>query len=121
MVTSTAATVDEWLAARAPERLAIFAALRDACRAELPDWQERMQWGMPGYGPAGADALVAFNDQKRHIALYVGATAIAAVADRLAGIDCGKSCIRYRRAEQIDFAVVRAMLADIRARGGPMC
>lgn len=119
MVTSKAATVDNWLAARAPERQAVFTALREACRTELPDWQERMQWGMPGYGPAGADALVSFNDQKNHIALYVGQAAMAVAGDALAGLDCGKGCVRWRRAEQVDFAAVRAMIAHVREHGRP--
>ena len=40
---------------------------------------------------------------------------------RLAGLDCGKGCVRYRRPEQMDFAVIADMLDAIRVRGGPMC
>lgn len=121
MVQSTAASVDAWLAERAPERRAIFEELRSACRAELPGWDERMMWGMPGYGPPGEASVVSFNDQKRHIALYPGPTAIERFADRLAGIDCGKGCIRYRRPDEVDLDMVRAMLRDIRGRDEPMC
>jgi uncharacterized protein YdhG (YjbR/CyaY superfamily) len=121
MVQSRAQTVDEWMAALDQARLPVFRQLRQLCRERLTGWDERMQWGMPGYGPEGADSVVAFNSQKQHIALYAGPTAIARFADRLVGIDCGKGCVRYRRAEQIDFSVISDMLDDIRARGGPMC
>lgn len=121
MVQSTAKTVDEWMAQLPPERRPALQQLRTLCREHLPGWEERMQWGMPGYGPAGADNAVSFNNQKQHLAFYAGSTAVDRFADRLPGIDCGKGCVRYRRAEQIDFQLIADMLDDIRARGGPMC
>lgn len=121
MVQSKAATVDDWLDGLAASDRPILEALRAACREELEGWEERMQWGMPSYGPPGRDSAVGFNRQKRHIAFYAGPTAVERFQDRLAGIDCGKGCVRYRNARQIDLAVVRAMLRDIHALGGPMC
>lgn len=52
-----------------------------------------MEWEMPGYGPPGQQAAVSFNfnDQKRHIAFYAGATTIERFRDRLDGVDCGKA------------------------------
>ena len=94
MVQSKAATVDEWLAGLAASDRPVFEELRQACCQELAGWEERMQWGMPGYGPPRENSVVSFNVQKRHIAFYAG---------------------------QIDFAVVRAMLRDIHTCGGPMC
>jgi uncharacterized protein YdhG (YjbR/CyaY superfamily) len=121
MVQSKAATVDEWIGGLAASERPVFDQLRTACRDELSGWEERMQWGMPGYGPSGLDNVVSFNAQKRHIAFYAGPTAVERFHERLASIDCGKGCVRYRSAGQIDLAVVREMLRDIRARGGPMC
>lgn len=121
MVQSKAATVDDWLDGLAPSDRPVFERLRATCRQELGAWEERMQWGMPGYGPAGQDNAVSFNAQKRHIAFYAGPTAIERFHSQLAGIDCGKGCVRYHNAGQIDFTVVRKILCDILARGGPMC
>lgn len=121
MVQSKTASVDEWLDDLAASNRPIFEQLRTACRQELVGWQERMQWGMPGYGPPGQNNVVSFNAQKRHIAFYAGPTAIERFHERLAGIDCGKGCVRYRNAGQVDFGLVRAMLRDIHERGGPMC
>jgi uncharacterized protein YdhG (YjbR/CyaY superfamily) len=121
MVQSKAATVDDWLDGLAASDRPLFEQLRAACRQELVGWEERMQWGMPGYGPPRHDNTVSFNAQKRHIAFYAGRAAIERFQDRLAGVDCGKGCVRYRDASQIDFVVVGAMLRDIHARGGPMC
>lgn len=121
MVQSKAATVDDWFDGLAVSDRPIFDHLRAACRQELVGWEERMQWGMPGYGPPRHDNAVSFNAQKRHIASYAGPTAVERFQQQLAGIDCGKGCVRYRNPSQIDFTVVRGMLRDIHARGGPMC
>lgn len=121
MVQSKAATVDDWLDSLAASDRPSFERLREACRQELVGWEERMQWGMPGYGPPRCDNTVSFNAQKRHIAFYAGPIAVERFQDRLSGIDCGKGCARDRNGGQIDFVVVRAMLGDIHARGGPTC
>lgn len=116
MVQSNAATVDDWLTTVEPARAEAIRTLRQLCQARLPGWSERMQWGMPGYGPPGSDAVVSFNNQKQHIAFYPGPTTLAHFADRLAGLDCGKGCVRYRRPDLMDFALIAAMLDDIHAR-----
>ena len=116
MVQSKVETVDEWMATVSPDRIHSLQQLRRLCLERLPGWDERMQWGMPGYGPAGADAMVSFNSQKQYIALYAGAAAIARFADSLAGVDCGKGCIRYRKPGQMNFAVIQNILDDIYTR-----
>ena len=121
MVQSKALNVDDYLEEVAPERLEAIRRLRGLCLEHLTDWTERMAWGMPGYGPAGADPVVSFNSQKQYISLYAGQTAIQTFAKQLAGINCGKGCIRYSSPAKIDFEVVEAMLKEIRARNQPMC
>lgn len=110
MVQSKAATVDKWMLSVESERRPALERLRAVCRDRLAGWDERMQWGMPGYGPPGGDAVLSFNSQKQYIALYIGAAVIAAFESELIGIDRGKGCLRYRKPEQLDFAVVDAML-----------
>jgi hypothetical protein len=39
----------------------------------------------------------------------------------LAGLRLGKSCIRYRRPDQIDWTVVGALLEDTRKRAREIC
>lgn len=120
MAQSKAATVDEWMAGVAADRREALERLRALCRERLTGWEEMMRWGMPGYGPAGADPVVSFNSQKQHVALYVGETVVERFADRLEGVDRGKGCVRYRRPAQIDWEAVGAMLDHVRERGGPM-
>ena len=116
MVQSTATSMAEYLRTVDADRRPAVKRLRELCRGHLQDWEERMQWGMPGYGPPGADSVVSFNCQSRHIAFYAGTTAVARFKGRLKGVDVGKGCVRYRKPESIDFGVVVDMLKDIRAR-----
>ena len=85
MVQSAASTVSAWLDERSPEARSIFERLRTLCRNELDGWEERMEWGMPGYGPAGSANVVSFNEQKRHIAFYAGSAAIDRFATQPVG------------------------------------
>ena len=62
------------------------------------------------------DDATAFNNQKNYIAFYAGQTAIQAHKKELAGISCGKGCIRYTRPDRIDFDLVRSLLANIATR-----
>ncbi|MDQ0463891.1 uncharacterized protein YdhG (YjbR/CyaY superfamily) [Caulobacter ginsengisoli] len=115
MVQSTAATVDEYMETVAPERLEAMKRMRALFKEVLVGYEEGMNYGMPTYGPSGA-YVTAFNSQKGYIAFYAGQTAMAKFKDQLAGIDCGKGCIRYKKIEKIDFDVVRGLLEDIAAR-----
>ena len=110
MVQSTATSVDAFLEGVEPERLEAVTRLREACRRAFPGWEERMQWGMPGYGPPGADNLVSFNNQKNYISLYAGRDAIERHRSDLKGASFGKGCVRFAKPEKIDFAVVDQLL-----------
>jgi hypothetical protein len=46
---------------------------------------------------------------------------MAAPRDRLAGLSLGKGCIRHRRPEQLDEAVVRSILQMTAATRWPIC
>lgn len=121
MVQSRAASVDDWMAEVEPDRREAIGRLRALCRESLTGWTEGMAYGMPGYGPEGADPMVSFNSQKRHIALYVGAAVIERFKVRLGKTDCGKGCIRYSGPKAMDFEVIADMLSHIRAHGRGAC
>ncbi len=113
MVQSNASTVDSWLAEAEPARAPVLAEIRTLAVKHLGATTESMRYGMPSYTrPGEADAAFAFASQKNHIALYVSPRVHALHADALKGLDAGKSCIRFRRADQIDLDLVDRLLAD---------
>lgn len=95
------------------ERAQVLHRLRSLCREHFPNGQERMQWGMPGYGPEGADAVVSFNRQKGYISLYAGKAALEEHRGKLKGVSFGGGCARFSNPDQIDFEAVAAMLRQV--------
>jgi uncharacterized protein YdhG (YjbR/CyaY superfamily) len=120
-VRSDAATVDDYIAAAPEERRDALRLLRRLCREELTGFEEAMRYGMPGYLRDGR-VEVGFASQKHYLALYILREAVMqAHARRLAGLSHGKSCIRFRRAEQLDPETVRSLLGAVVTDAGPRC
>lgn len=112
MVQSKAATVDDWFQDVEPARAPVLRAVRDLAVKHFPG-AERMSYGMPAYTRVGDQAPVfAFNSQKQHISLYVSPRVHAQHAEALKSLDAGKSCIRFRKPDQIDLDLVDRLLAD---------
>ena len=133
MVQSKAETVEEYLAELPPERAAVVEELRDLVLANLPDGvEEAMNFGMISYEiplsrypdtyngqPLMYAALAA---QKHHYALYLHSVYAdeeveSALRDayREAGIklDAGRSCVRFKRLEQLLPSAVAEAIAAI--------
>ena len=73
-----------------------------------PKTDEVIQHGMLGY-----PGLANLGAQKHHVALYVMPEVLARHRNRFLGVDCGKSCLRFRRPEQIDPSGLRELLDDV--------
>ena len=131
MARSDAATPEAYLAELEPARAAELAKLRDLVNAHLPPgYVERMAWGMISWEvpmevsgstynkqPLVYAALAA---QKNHNALYLNGTCASAErSERLKQaaaasgkpLDMGKSCIRFRRADDLPLAEIAAEIA----------
>ena len=132
MARSTAATVDEYLAELPEERRAVLARVRDVVLAHLPaGYVETMNWGMIAYeipleryphtynGQALSYAALAA--QKSHFALYLNGVYASAeqaawLRDEFARagkrLDVGKSCLRFRRLDDLPLEVIGAAVAS---------
>ncbi|MFD3546712.1 iron chaperone [Streptomyces sp. NPDC058655] len=121
MVQSQAEDVDGYLAGVPEARKAALIRLRELCRTELQGFTEVMAYGMPAYERDGTSE-VAFASQKQYISVYLLRSDVReAFAERLAGHDMGKGCLRFRRPENIDFALLRDLLAATAAGPGDVC
>ncbi|MFD7293567.1 iron chaperone [Streptomyces sp. NPDC059897] len=121
MVQSSAANVDDYLAELPDERRAALTELRRLCRSELTGFTEVMAYGMPAYERDGV-AEIAFASQKQYISFYLMRGDVReAHAERLAGQDMGKGCLRFRKAAAVDFDLVRELLRSTAARPGTVC
>jgi hypothetical protein len=133
-MTSTAKTVGEYLAALPPDRRTAISAVRDVILTNLPHgYEEVMQYGMIGYVvphsiyPAGYHcdpskplSYAALGSQKNHMAIYLCnvyghketetwfRNAFEAAGKRL---DMGKSCVRFKRIDQLPLDVIGQVIA----------
>jgi uncharacterized protein YdhG (YjbR/CyaY superfamily) len=112
MVSSKAATVAAYMKELPAERRAALAKLRALLRKGAPKAKEDMAYGMPTYTLDG-ELLFAFAAQKNNYALYCCYTGVLQKhKKRLGKLDCGKSCVRFRKPEDLDLDVVADMVSD---------
>ena len=118
---SNANSVDDYIAEATPERQPALRAIRSICRELLPGYDERMAYGMAAYFK-GEKGEVAFANQKQTISVYVlKVEVLKAHKPLLAGLNVGKSCIRYPNPARIDLAVLRTLLSAVAASNEEPC
>jgi uncharacterized protein YdhG (YjbR/CyaY superfamily) len=118
---SDAESVDDYVSEALEARRPLLKALRALCLAELAGFEEAMRYGMPTYSRRGV-AEIAWASQKQYLSLYVLRTdVLGAHLAQLGDLDLGKGCVRYRRPDQVDLAVVASMLGATAASRGPVC
>lgn len=133
MVTSGARTPDEYIAALPEDRREAVRAVRDVVRDNLPaGFEEGMLYGMIGWyiplerfpntyngQPLGLAALAS---QKNYMSLYLNSVygdprTEAWFKDRYAAsgkrLDMGKSCVRFRRLEDLPLDVIGDTIARV--------
>jgi hypothetical protein len=131
MVIHAATTVDEYLAELAPDRRAALAAVRDIVRSNLPaGFEEAMAYGMivwqvplstfPGTYNGQPLGLAGLASQKQYMSLYLNNVygdpdTERWFRDRWATtgkkLDMGKSCVRFRRLDDISLEVIGEAIA----------
>lgn len=133
---SKAATVQEYIDSLPPDRREIVSALRTHILACIdPAYQERMQYGMIGYSvpheiyPPGYHCdpkqpliFLALASQKNHLSLYLSciydehrdeAEFRAAWAATGKKLDMGKSCIRFKKLDDLALDVLSDTLRSL--------
>lgn len=109
-------SVDAYLEGLVPHRREALTTLRSLVQEMAPEAEETMRYSMPTYEQDGA-VLCSFASQKHYMSLYMDVSLVEAHRDELAGLDVGKSCIRFKKLEQLPLDTVRAILNE--TGGGP--
>ncbi len=128
---------DTYLESLPPERKAALERMREVLQENLPEgFEECMQYGMisyvvphsiypDGYHCKPTDALpfISIASQKNHIALYhMGLYSNPEVMawwkkayeeEAPTKLDMGKSCVRFKKAEHIPYALIAALAKKI--------
>lgn len=133
MVQSKAASVPQYLAELPAERRAVVSKVRDMVNAHMPaGYVETMAFGMIGWGiplsrypdtynkqPLGYVALAA---QKNNYSLYLmGVYGVGEQEKKLRAaavaqgkkLDMGKSCLRFKKAEDLPLDAIGELIASM--------
>ncbi len=103
--------VDEYLENLAPERRAALAKLKSLVFGVIPDAVETVKYRMPTY-EYGDGVLCAFASQKHYMSLYMDTGIVEKHREELSGLSIGKSCIRFRKMDQLPVDVIKRMLEE---------
>ncbi|HMD60206.1 MAG TPA: DUF1801 domain-containing protein [Opitutaceae bacterium] len=101
---SKAATIAKYVAELPPERRSVIKALDKIVRTAAPDAVASMRYGMPTYDLKSR--FVAFNAQRNYFSFYADPEVVERHRAELKGLDCGKSCIRFRKAADVSLATL---------------
>jgi uncharacterized protein YdhG (YjbR/CyaY superfamily) len=133
VVSSKAATPEEYIAELPPERAAVIARVRDLVNSSLPTgYVERMSYGMIGWEVPLETCPDTYNGQplsfaglaaqKNHHALYLNCVhASEERTERLKAafeaegkkLDMGKSCIRFKKLEELAEQAIAEAIASV--------
>jgi uncharacterized protein YdhG (YjbR/CyaY superfamily) len=133
MVKTKATTVEEYLQALPEDRRAVVAAVRKVILKHLPKgYREGFSYGMPTYEVPLEACSTTYNGQplcyasvaaqKNHYAIYLICAYMNPKAQKLlqdgfkkAGkkLDMGKSCIRFRKLEDVPLDVIGKIIASV--------
>ncbi|MES1167366.1 MAG: DUF1801 domain-containing protein [Pseudomonadota bacterium] len=107
---SQAATIREYTAGLPAEARRVIKELDRLVRTALPAAVGSMKYGMPTYERAGR--MIAFNSQKHYFSFYADPEIVKRHRAALGGLDVGKSCIRFRRLEDVSLEALRTIVAE---------
>jgi hypothetical protein len=125
-------TPEDYIAGLEEPRRGEIERLHELIRETVPELEPHVASGMLGYGRyhyryasgrEGDASLIALASQKRYISLYVlcvddGAYLAERYVERLPKASIGKSCVRFKRTDDVDLDVLRDLVAGA-ARIGP--
>lgn len=119
-----ATTVDEYLAQVPPERQEIITTLHKLIQETVPSLKPHFAYNMLGYGSFPYKnykkeditwPVISLANQKNYVSLYVcavkdGKYIAETNQDRLGKVSVGKSCIRFKKLEDVNLDVLKEVL-----------
>ena len=102
-------SIEEYLDVIPLERKEIIIELIALVKEYFPDVDESMKYNMPTFSPVCAIA-----SQKHHISIYIHRVdLVEKYRKELGNLKVGKSCIRFRKKEQLPANVIRRIFEEM--------
>ncbi len=109
-MTTTNSQIDAYLETLPPARREALTTLRGWMHEALPTAKDVIEYGMPGLFQD--ELICSYKSQKNYMSLYMDVEVVAAHKEELAHLNCGKSCIRFRRIDQLPEDTIKQMLKE---------
>jgi uncharacterized protein YdhG (YjbR/CyaY superfamily) len=103
--------VDAYLNNLDPTRRAALERVRALVFETVPDIQETMRYRMPTFELN--DVVFAVASQKHYMSLYLDPALVEKHKGELQGLDCGKSCVRFKRIEDLPLDTIRKIIEEM--------
>ena len=88
----------------------LLLSIRDVIQKVDPSAKEYIEYGMLAYGD-----LANLAAQMHYVSLYVPPTILVKHKKRFPGVDCGKSCLRFKSQSDFNTDAVRELLGAVAA------
>lgn len=105
---SKAENISEYIATLPNNERETITQLDQLVRAALPSAAASMKYGMPTYEIQ--NRYLALNAQKQYFSLYVDPELLSQHRVKLKDLSVGKSCIRFKRLDQLPIRVLKTIL-----------
>ena len=107
---SKAKTIREYIQGLGPSERPVMVALDKLVRSAAPKGAGSMKYGMPTYEMGSR--FVAINAQRNYFSFYADPAVVKRHLSGLKGLDVGKSCIRFRRIEDVSLDTLAKIAAE---------
>jgi uncharacterized protein YdhG (YjbR/CyaY superfamily) len=107
---STNKAVEQYLQALPPDRKEALNKVRRLIFETVPEIEETMRYNMPTYEKD--EVVCALASQKHYISLYMDVELVEEHKKELKHLDVGKSCIRFKRIDDLPLDAVKEILQE---------
>lgn len=85
--------------------------LREFVKAQLPEATEDLTYNMPTYSQ-NDQVVVSLASQRNYMSLYMDMDLVEEHRAELGDLDCGRSCIRFKKLDDLPLDVIGTILQE---------
>lgn len=113
-MSDTTTEVETYFSDLDPERQAALERVRALIFETVPGVSETMRYRMPTYELD--EVVVSLASQKHYMSLYMDTELVEKYRSDLGDLDCGKSCVRFRKIDELPLETVRRIIEETVAK-----
>jgi uncharacterized protein YdhG (YjbR/CyaY superfamily) len=107
-------SADVYYASLEHDRKQALETLRSLILQIAPEIKETMRYNMPTFELD--EVVVAMASQKHYMSLYLDVELVAKYKDELSHLNCGKSCVRFKRISDLPLDTITQIITETRQK-----